>query len=110
MIDALAVVPPHVEGQQILDAQLSAQVVGAHDPSGRARFDAVRGALPHHAGSGHAAVRLHDHEGSLDARSTQAIHELLQVLFDHRPHVAVDDSGAGTLVLLDERQELARER
>ena len=100
----------HVEGEDIVDAQSLAEVVGAHDARGGPGLYAVDRFVDRRLHRRKAAVGLHHRQRHSDAGPLELVAELAQVLGDYRPDVCVNYRGARPLVLPHLRQKLARYR
>ena len=97
----------HVEADQIGLAEAGAHLGRADHAGGRPRLDAVHGLARGQLDRHQAAVGLHHGHRSVRAGAAQLGDQPLQVALHHRPDVAVDDGGAGALVLAGFRQQLA---
>ena len=100
----------HVQGHQVGHLEATSQVEGPHHAGCGAGLDAVDRALHGDAGGGEAAVGLHDGQGHGDSHLLQPLDQQAKVTLHHRADVAVDDGGAGALVLLHLRQQVGGQR
>ena len=94
----------HVQRHQVFHAQAVTQVIGSHHAGGGAGLYAVDRLLHGDAGSGQAAVGLHDGQGDGDAHILQTFGQQAQVTFHYWADVTVYHRGAGALVLFHLRQ------
>ena len=101
--------PAHVEGEDVLVAELGRDLRRPDDPRRWPRLDDVdrprRGRIDAHR----PAVRLHDPQGTGDPEPAKDPLEGSEIGPDDRQDVRVHHRGAGSLVLLELRVDLARQ-
>ena len=97
----------HVEGDQVGLAEAGSHLRRADHAGGGARLDAVHGLARGQLDRHQPAVGLHHGHRRVGAGAAQLGDQPLQVTLHHRPDVAVDDGGAGALVLARFGQQLA---
>ena len=74
--EALAVVPPHVEGDGVPDSEPPGQALSGHHPGRRTGLEGVDGSAGR-IGRGHgAARRLHDQQGGVEADPFEAVRQV----------------------------------
>ena len=100
----------HVEGEQVVDAELLAHPAGGDDTGCGTRLEREDRPLLRVVRGHHAAGGLHDLERPIDPDPVEAGPNPVDVRGHQRPHVGVDDRGRGALVLALLAQDLARER
>ena len=100
----------HVEREQARAVDQPAVVGGGERAGGRAGLDQAHGEAAGGLDVAHAAVRLHDEQGALDADRAQALLEAPQITPGEALHVDVGERGRGPLVLADLRDHLAGQR
>ena len=99
----------HVEADQLGLAEAGAHLGRADHARGRPRLDAVHGLARGQLDRHQPTVGLHHGHWGVYAGAAQLGDQALEVALDHRPDVAIDDGGAGALVLARFGQQLARQ-
>ena len=103
-------VAAHVERKQVRAVEQPTVVRGGKRAGRRAGLDQAHREAARGRDVAHAAVRLHDEQGPLDAEGAQALLEALEVAPGEALHVDVGERGRGAVVLADLGHHLAGQR